>query len=157
MWAKSTPFPSIRVVIIIPPFLQVQTPPNSAYNSGAIASKNISWNSHLEASSPFCGLHRSLLSIPHLSYVSLSVLHYSYLLKCCVFPTRQWDHQGYHLESHLFLFCEVLCFNFHIVGSQGVMSMHSVISVSHIKLSKRMKNVLRSVLGSPWSRKKATE
>lgn len=157
MWAKSTLFPSIRVVIIIPPFLQVQTPPNSVYNSGARASKNISWNSHLEASSPFCGLHRNLLSIPHLRYVPLSVLRYSYSLMCCVFPTRQWDHQGYHLESHLFLFCEVLCFNFHIVGSQGVLSMYSVISVSHIKLSKKMKNVWRSVLGSPWSRKKATE
>lgn len=32
--------------------------------------------------------------------------------------------------------------------------MYSVISVSHVKVSKRMKNTLRSVLGKPWSRKK---
>lgn len=43
-----------------------------------------------------------------------------------------------------------------MVGSQGVLSMYLIIPVSYGKFSKRVKNLLRSILGSPWSRKKAT-
>lgn len=34
--------------------------------------------------------------------------------------------------------------------------MYLVIPVSHGKFPKRVKDLLRSILGSPWSRKKAT-
>lgn len=43
-----------------------------------------------------------------------------------------------------------------MVSSQGVLSVYLIIPVSHGKFPKRAKNLLRSILGSPWSRKQAT-
>ena len=58
--------------------------------------------------------------------------------------------------KHIHFFSEVLCVNLHTVGSQGALSVYLIIPGSHGKFPKSVKNLLGSILGSPWSRKKAT-